>query len=57
MTKSLLQVHEHNIDVAYRQLMTREQQGENMDRAYVDERTYEIKFSSTPVLLIKKGRE
>ena len=42
MTKS--QAHEYNIDAAYRQFMAREQQGENMDSAYVDEQTYEIKF-------------
>jgi hypothetical protein len=39
------QAHEHNLDAAYREIERREAQGEDMSRAYVDEKTYAILFA------------
>ena len=40
MTKQ--QAHEYNLDAAYREIDARAAQGEDMSKAYVDEKTYEV---------------
>lgn len=44
MTNQQRERHEQNLDVAYMSIEAREAQGEDMSRAYVDEKTYEVKF-------------
>lgn len=38
------EAHELNIDAAYREIDRRALEGEPMDRAYVDQKTAQIKF-------------
>jgi hypothetical protein len=39
------EAHEMNLDAAGREIESREAQGEDMSRAYVDEKTYAILFA------------
>lgn len=40
MTKQ--EAHEYNLDAAYREIEMRDAQGEDMSKAYVDEKTYQV---------------
>ena len=49
--------YEFNMDAAYREIMSREAEGEDMSLAYVDPKTYAIKFKNPVVAAAGKALE